>query len=263
MKTLFKLLSSSALFCCSALAQQDNYMTQMIEEHERKYFDPLGSIHEAGRPKNVMTHIEFIELPHTTMTSLLYGPNILKSGDQHRKEVEELIQKGTATIIESTLSTDRPGETSRFSSESIFIYPTEYDPAVVKPGKVNKDGSRTEAIAVGPLPTAFEERPAGTLIELEPKVGYGEDGHLISLDFEAELTSWQGRLTWSTWKDKRGEANVAMPRFYQMSIKTSITLEHGKYQLVGILSPSNKDGQVDRTRKVMVFVRSIVRIAGK
>jgi hypothetical protein len=49
-----------------------------------------------------------------------------------------------------------------------------------------------------------------------------------------------------------------MPKFYTLRLNTQLTLTDGHYLLAAALSPKNKDGKVDFTRKLMVFVKATI-----
>ena len=46
-----------------------------------------------------------------------------------------------------------------------------------------------------------------------------------------------------------------MPDFYKVEIATSISCVDGQYNFIGCLSPKDSKGEVDMTRKLMVFVK--------
>ena len=65
-----------------------------------------------------------------------------------------------------------------------------------------------------------------------------------------------GNLVWA--EDKDGIGNVSkieMPRFYSLSTSTSLAHVTGKPQFVAALSPRSAQGEIDTSRKVMVFVK--------
>jgi hypothetical protein len=49
-----------------------------------------------------------------------------------------------------------------------------------------------------------------------------------------------------------------MPTFYTLRINSNITLTLGNYLLLAALSPKDKNGHPDFTRKLMVFVKADV-----
>jgi hypothetical protein len=55
---------------------------------------------------------------------------------------------------------------------------------------------------------------------------------------------------------------ISMPDIYTMRLITAIVCITGQYMLVGAVSPKDAKGEVDLTRKVMVFVKCDV-LAGK
>jgi hypothetical protein len=178
-----------------------------------------------------------------------------------------LVRSGKASVVETLLCTSKSGQ--KVSSESIeeFIYPTEYEPATLPDHSQAKDGegakksegTRPDA-AIGPTPTAFEPRNVGSTLEIEPTLSH--DDKTIHLRFVPEIVYHVGNQVWAEWKGEHGNSPIQMPKFYVLRVSTSVTLTDGHYMLTAALSPKDKNGNLDSTRKLMVFVKANVITTG-
>ncbi|SHI42440.1 hypothetical protein SAMN02745181_0091 [Rubritalea squalenifaciens DSM 18772] len=222
-------------------------------------FDPTGEEAERYMPKVIQVQVEYIEVPQETVLELLYGEKKSANDSKLRDELQKLLKEGKATMMESQMVVSRSGE--RASAESIreYIYPTEYEPAEV-PNKVDASGEKTgegvRKMATGPTPTAFETRNLGSTLEVEPTLS--ESAKIIDLWFAPELVWHVKNEVWAEWRDDRGNADVKMPIMYTLRVNTGLTMVAGRYHLACCLSPKDKDGFPDPTRKVMMFVKADV-----
>lgn len=55
-----------------------------------------------------------------------------------------------------------------------------------------------------------------------------------------------------------GRLPVQTQKFYVMRISTAVLVENGKPMLLAAQTPKDEKGQLDRKRKLMVFVRADV-----
>ena len=122
------------------------------------------------------------------------------------------------------------------------------------------EGPRRD-LATGPMPTAFDTRNLGSTLEIEPTVS--SDGKIIDLRLVPEIVYHVGNQVWTEWKGEHGNSPVQMPTFYALRVNTAVTLDDGKYLLAAALSPKNKEGSTDFTRKLMVFVKADVIATGR
>jgi len=259
MKTSFRTgIFASALLLASAVASQSQTGTPE--------FDPLG-VHD-GLPKLIRVQMEFIEVSHEQLTELMFGEKAPVGDEELRKQIAQLIKEGKASILETMLCTARSGQKATSESIEEFIYPTEYEPAelpitIVEEGKTSvvlPTESRRD-YATGPTPTAFETRNLGSTLEIEPTLSFDEK--IIDLRFLPEIVYHVGNEIWAEWKGQYGNALIQMPKFYKISVNSSVTLADGKTMLVAALSPKDEQGRPDRTRKLMVFVKADVITTGR
>ena len=229
-------------------------------------FDPLGEHDDL--PKQIRVQVEFIDVSHEQLTELLFGEKAPANDEEMRKQVAQLVKDGKASILETMLCIARSGQKATSEAIEEYIYPTEYEPAEM-PEKVEIDGKQDGGIslqgrrdlATGPTPTAFETRNLGSTLEIEPTLGV--DNKIIDLRFLPEIVYHVGNEVWAEWKGQHGNSPIQMPKFYKVSVNTSVTLADGKPMLVAAVSPKDEQGKPDLTRKLMVFVKADVITTGR
>jgi general secretion pathway protein D len=101
--------------------------------------------------------------------------------------------------------TARSGQSAKIEVIREFIYPTEYEPPEL-PNSVGTQGgisltpgggSGGGSFPVTPAtPTAFETRPTGVTLEIEPTIG--ENDFLINLKFVPEITEFEGFINYGS-----------------------------------------------------------------
>ncbi|MEO1843058.1 MAG: hypothetical protein ABGZ37_02150 [Akkermansiaceae bacterium] len=208
-------------------------------------------------PKLIQVQVEWIAMDHATATDLLFLRDPKGDSTPLRKEVQDLVKEGKAEVIETAICLARPGQKATTESNREHIYPTEYEPPEI-PNEVQIDG-KGEAAALAQLitpatPTAFETRLVGTTLEIEPNIG--ADSRIIDVRFSPEIVYHTGEAMWESAKDSLGnEDNIRMPLFYSLRTSTGLTVRDGQYRFVGLLSPKGEDGESDRARKVMMFLK--------
>lgn len=116
-----------------------------------------------------------------------------------------LSQKKGADLMTAPSVTARSGQSAKIEVIREFIYPTEYEP----PELPNSVGT-TSGISLVPgggqsggsfpvtpaTPTAFETRPTGITLEIEPTIG--ENDFLINLKFVPEITEFEGFINYGS-----------------------------------------------------------------
>lgn len=254
MKPIFQLAMVAWTFAVLPLAAQ----TATAE------FDPLDEINDL--PKLIRVQVEFIEVAHEDLTVLMDSEAAAKSDTRLRKSVGALVKSGKASIYETMMCTARSGQKATSESIEEYIYPTEYEPAVV-PDEIHttEDGEKVKTDgkqhATGPTPTAFETRNLGSTLEIEPTLGVNDK--IIDLRLVPEIVFHVRNETWAEWNGKHGKAPILMPIMYSLRTNTAITIIDGSYGLIAALSPKNADGFPDYEKKLMVFVRADVVTVGK
>lgn len=222
---------------------------------------------QSGAPQ-VRIQVEFIDVPHEQLTGLMFGEKPAANDGELRKQVELLVKDGKATIAETMICVTRSGQKAITESIEEFIYPTEYEPAEISIESSSKEKDAKEPAkevvrdnATGPTPTAFETRNLGSTMEIEPTLS--DDGKSVDLRIVPEMVHHVGNQIWAEWKGEHGNSPIQMPTFYTVRLNTAVTLATGQYMLLAALSPKNKDGFPDPTRKLMVFVKADVATPGR
>lgn len=109
-------------------------------------------------------------------------------------------QKGTDTLCDSHVIVN-PGQKARIEQVREFIYPTEYDPPEI-PNQIGGviGGIITAVPSFVPVtpatPTAFETRPLGKILEVEPVVS--EDNRTISVNILTDFADFSGFINYGT-----------------------------------------------------------------
>lgn len=228
-------------------------------------FDPLGEQAEAHLPRQVRVQVEYIEMSLEQMTTLMDDPALNQSDVALRKRIGELTKANKAKIIETQMLVARSGEKATAESIREFIYPTEYEPAelpqTVKIEKGAENQVSKKDFATGPTPTAFETRNLGSTFEVEPVIG--TDNKTIDIRLYPELVYHVENTVWAEWKDQHGEANIMMPVFYTLRVTTAASVVTGKPCLLAALSPKDDKGVTDTSRKIFVFLKADIMVAGR
>jgi hypothetical protein len=227
--------------------------TKAVEETEAPDpFDP-----DESSTKLIQVQVESIELSHEALTKLLFlakPPSADATG--LRKQLQEMVSRNEATVLETQIVVARSGQKSTSESIHEFSYPTEFEAvAMEKKAAENVQETVTSSFPANPgMPCAFETRNLGSTLEIEPTLG--EDDQIIDLRLVPELVWHTGNTVWQEVKDSLGNmTKFQMPDIYTMRINTAITCIRGQYTFVAAQSPKDANGNVDMTRKVMVFVK--------
>ena len=123
---------------------------------------------EEDLPVLIRVYVQFIKLPHTSMTEVLASEEALTQCGLY-KAVRGLVKEKKARIMESCIGVTRPGQKMTVESKMEYIYPSEYNPPGF--GVVPFPLARQFGPPLRPeTPTAFEVRNVGVTLEIEPNV---------------------------------------------------------------------------------------------
>ena len=214
---------------------------------------------EEDATRLVQIQVEYLELSHEALTNLLFsGEPATADGTALRKRLQEMVGKKEATVLETQLLLAKSGQKATTESIHEFIYPTEYEPPQLPCSPPIKNTAENLGDrSISGLPTAFDTRNLGSTLEVEPTLS--ADGKIIDLRLVPELVWHTGNTSWQETKDARDNVfRVQMPDIYSMRLNTSTTCVAGEYTLIGVVSPKDGKGELDTTRKVMVFVKCSV-----
>jgi len=225
-------------------------------------FDPLGE--HLDKPIQVRVITEFFEVSQETATDILSEERKGANDNDLRQRMLDLVKKKSngARIIDAVVISTRSGQRAKVETIEEKIYPTEYDPpeaALV--GDDDKSKGKKAAVLAPPNPTAFEMRPVGVTLEVDPVVD--SNGVTVELNIAPEIVYEGEPSILAKWKTKEVEIDVSQPVFYSVKLSTAIAMVSGQSHLAAITSPRNeKTGKRDGTRKVLVFVRADILFVG-
>ncbi|WP_425501966.1 Amuc_1098 family type IV pilus outer membrane protein [Phragmitibacter flavus] len=170
---------------------------------------------------------------------------------QFQVVIRALSQKKGVDLMSAPSVTCRSGQRAVIEVIREFIYPTEFDPPQIPQtvGSTSTDGSVTggssSSYPVTPTtPTAFEMRPVGVRMEVDPVIG--PDGYTIDLNLAPEVTEFEGFINYgspiqTTATDALGnpttlvltENKIEQPVFSTRKVTTSVTLWDGHTVALG------------------------------
>jgi hypothetical protein len=170
-----------------------------------------------------------------------------------RKQLQELVKKGEAKVMETMVVNARSGEKSLAESINEFIYPTEYEPPELPRSQEEEVRQRRmmegwwRAVPSLPfVPVNFEVRNVGETLELSAE----KEGHR----FAAELLYNPRSTPITTVVTPDGNPQeVGWPEFE--SLRVTSQLVPGDWELATVLTPKDAAGEPDIARKLLVFTR--------
>ena len=216
--------------------------------------------------RQVRVQVEFIDVSHEQFTGLLFGTKVAANDGELRQQVGQLVKDGKASIVETLLCVAKDRQKGTIESSEELIYPTEYEP----PQLPCNGGNKTKADAAkdtpqdsptGPSPSAWETRNVGSTLVIQPTLA--DDQQTVNLRLAPQIVYHVGNTVWAEWKDEFGNKPVQMPTFYTLRVDTTVVLGLGQTLMIAALSPKNKDGATDFTRKLMIFVKADLLTPGR
>lgn len=208
-------------------------------------------------PKQIRVSLQFIEVPHSTLTEMLAGPEM--NGEAIHEKAVALSREGHAKIMETCLVICRSGEKATLETIREEIYPTEYEPPQL-PGSFSSTPARSnhDLPMNNPklrAPTAFSTRNTGVTFNVEALLN---SNGMIELRLSPEIVTRLRLETWMEHTDQWGDGAMRMPIFESLRCNTSIRVEPGKFELVSALTPKVNAPVPAVSRKILVFVRADV-----
>jgi hypothetical protein len=216
----------------------------------------------------IRVQVEYVEMAHAAITGLLYETDATESdATALRKEIEAMLKKGDAKVVETTVATGRSGERETAESTQEITYATEYEAGAVvdavnlpdRPNGLTAEDLRALDGMVHPArPASFQTRKVGSILEFEAELS--KDGKTIDLHLEPSLVWFTGNRVWNERKDRSGNVSkIEMPVFYSIHLDSWATLIDGKPVLSAVISPKDDAGKIDSSRKLMIFVKAVVQ----
>lgn len=156
--------------------------------------------------------------------------------------VRRLTTDGKATLETVVAVPTKSGQ--RVASESVdeVLYATEFDPP---------EAGRPYA-----FPSAYENRPTGERIELDPVVS--EDGKRLDVNLSTEITRFQGFVELKAGNAPAGAGGELQPLFTSRKITTSVTCRPGVPFLLGTQSRPGGTGLPETDRATAMVSVSFI-----
>ena len=218
----------------------------------------------------VHVQVEWIEVDLKDYAKMTYEQKGTFDSTAFRGEVQKLIEADKAELKELVTINTRSGQRAKTESINEVIYPTEFDPGEVTAvsGREYKDDGTTKATQFAPVekskyphpggypnPTAFEMRPVGVTLEVDPVVG--ADNETIELNIAPEIVKLVGENVWQEpLIDGEPVATVRQPIFNTMKSTTAVTVLNGKYCFFDVQQPVDEEGKRIAGKKWLVFVKA-------
>jgi general secretion pathway protein D len=171
---------------------------------------------------------------------------------QFQVVVRALSQKKGVDLMSAPSVTTRSGQRATVEVIREFIYPTEFDPPQIPQtvgatttGGTGTGASEASTFPVTPTtPTAFEMRPVGVRMEVDPVIG--PDGYTIDLNLAPEVTEFEGFINYGSpiqtaATDALGnpttlvltENRIEQPVFSTRKVTTAVTVWDGQTVAMG------------------------------
>ncbi|WP_265596152.1 hypothetical protein [Verrucomicrobium sp. BvORR106] len=271
----YKFLHPSSFTCSRSLAFLAALLALPALSYAQDAVDPYKkSPAQATKPETppaqavstnqLFTTVEWIEMETKDALALIrrgLSPNSAELIAAIRKSEQD----GTAKVLDTVSCATRSGQRCAVESVREHIYPTEYKENTEKglstldlSGVQSKDPrfSLVQEPATTLNPKAFEMRPVGARMEIEPVLS--EDGQVVDVNVAPELVRYAGKVEY-------GSANInnklvpltEQPVFVSNKITTAVTLHSGQTALIGVSSPIKDDGTTDETKKVLLLIQVV------
>jgi len=158
------------------------------------------------------------------------------SEEQTGELLRKLSQQKGIDLMSAPSVTTKSGHHAIVEVVREFIYPTEFEPA--------KQLGKDQPI-IPTTPTAFEMRPVGVRMEVEPSL---KDDGTIDLTLTPEVTSFEGFLDYGTPIQKNSETSAAtitenkiqQPVFHSLKTTATVAMHSGQSVVFGGLGSSGK-----------------------
>ncbi len=197
----------------------------------------------------------------TAIAPGIFGIAGVFTDPQFQVMIRALKQQKGADLMSAPSVVTRSGQRAKIEIIREFIYPTEYDPPEIPQdfGSSNLGGgfgggggiggaitpTSVNSFPVTPAnPTAFEMRPVGVTLEVDPVVG--ADGYTIELNIAPEVVEFEGFINYgspiqSGAIDALGspttivltENRIEQPVFSSRKLQTAVTIWDGQTVAIG------------------------------
>ncbi|MEM9236235.1 MAG: hypothetical protein AAGB14_05605 [Verrucomicrobiota bacterium] len=221
---------------------------------EEDVFDPY-----LNAPKMIRVQFEYVEVSQQDYLELMGMPRKGADATPIRKRLQHMVAKGEAKVVETGMVVCRSGEKATAESIGERIYESEYEPSGLSafPNAGLLDHS-VRSTGFFPLiqrtPTSFETRNTGHTIEVAPNIGAWN--RVVEIQLVPELVHQVGEAVHFEDLDVGGQKHqIRYPIFSKHSVNTGVTCIDGQYHLLSTVTPTGADGELDPSRKLMIFVK--------
>lgn len=190
--------------------------------------------------------VEYYEIDHAALPPMLREYQKQPDASGLLKQVQEMAKNGAARMTESGYLVTRSGQRAKIESMREFIYPTEWEPAEL-PQKLSGPIDRDVQLVTPATPTAYEMRPVGNTLEVDPVIT--ADGNYVDLNIAPELVEFHGFKNWG-----HDESTTPMPLFHSTKTSTAMTVKLSGTELLGVFTPSAAHGKEGKGKRVLGFV---------
>ena len=187
----------------------------------------------------------------STLAPGIFAVSGVFTDPQFQVVIRALNQRKGVDLMSAPSVTTRSGQRATIEVIREFIYPTEFDPPQI-PQTVGASAtiggvgqSQASGFPVTPTtPTAFEMRPVGVRMEVDPVIG--PDGYTIDLNLAPEVTEFEGFINYgspiqSASTDALGnpvtlvltENRIEQPVFSTRKVTTAVTVWDGQTVAMG------------------------------
>jgi general secretion pathway protein D len=174
---------------------------------------------------------------------------------QFQVVIRGLAQKRGVDLMSAPSVTTKSGQRATIEVIREFFYPTEFDPPEIpqqfgstagfsSTGLLGTSGSSSSFPVTPTTPTAFEMKPIGVRMEVDPTVG--PDGYTIELNMAPEVNEFEGFINYgspiqSGGSDALGnsvtitltENRIVQPVFSTRKVQTAVTVYDGQTVAMG------------------------------
>ncbi len=204
-----------------------------------------------GEPAPVGVFTEYIAVAHAEVPELLRQYAEEDDGALLRERLGVLIENGHARIVESSYLVTTSGQRAKLESIREWIYPTEFDPPELPQDLTGPIAPGTDIITET-NPTAYEMRPVGHSVEVDPVIQ--EEKGLIALNFAPEIVSFLGNNE----EFGEDESQTVQPVFYSMKAQAAFVVAGGVPELFGVYAPANSFDHGGVGERVLGFVTATI-----
>ena len=218
--------------------------------------NPLTAGNRSGGAAITPDSIDGLLNPSTGNNSLAVAPGIFSlagvfTDPQFQVVIRALAQRKGTDLMSAPSVTTRSGQRANIEVVREFRYPTEFNPPQI-PTNFGGGGGATllgqtssKTFPVTPTtPTAFEMRPVGVRMEVDPVLG--PDGYTIDLNLSPEVTEFEGFINYgspiqTSDTDALGnpitvvltENKILQPVFSTRKVTTQVTIWDGQTVAIG------------------------------